>query len=156
MTNLNAQPETAGKETKLYIPAIAGLYDYTRPLSWPVVRIAVGWNLFVHGWPHILTPTMMAPGFAKMGFSSPEIWSILSALIEFGGGVAIILGFLTRFFAAAVAIEMLAILSLYWGNGFSWLGHGYEYVLMWGLVSFAIALRGGGPYSIDGLIGREL
>jgi uncharacterized membrane protein YphA (DoxX/SURF4 family) len=28
--------------------------------------------------------------------------------------------------------------------------------LMWGLLFFAIALRGGGPYSLDRLLGREL
>jgi putative oxidoreductase len=44
----------------------------------------------------------------------------------------------------------------YWGNGFSWTNHGYEYVLLWGLASFAIALRGGGPYSLDRKLGREL
>ena len=34
----------------------------------------------------------------------------------------------------------------YWGNGFSWLNRGYEYTLLWGLVSLAIALRGGGIF----------
>ena len=33
---------------------------------------------------------------------------------------------------------------------------GYEYTLLWGFVCFAIALRGGGPYSVDRVIGREL
>ena len=41
------------------------------------------------------------------------------------------------------------IFCLYWNNGFAWLSRGYEYVLLWGLVAFAIALRGGGPYSLD-------
>ena len=39
---------------------------------------------------------------------------------------------------------------------FGWTGPGYEYPLFWGLVMFAIALRGGGPYSLDRKIGREL
>ena len=51
------------------------------------------------------------------------------------------LGLFTRFFAAAAAIEMLVIFFVYWNVGFSWLRGGYEYALMWGLVSFAIALR---------------
>jgi uncharacterized membrane protein YphA (DoxX/SURF4 family) len=41
------------------------------------------------------------------------------------------------------------------GNSEPKLG-GYEYVLFLGIVMFAIALRGGGPYSVDRLIGREL
>lgn len=143
-------------EPKPLFPVLGKIYEYTVPLSWLVIRLAAGWNLLVHGWPHIQAPTNMAPAFAKMGFEPPALWSILSALVEFGGGIAIILGLFTRFFAAAVAIEMLIIFCLYWSNGFSWLGKGYEYVLLWGLMSFAIALRGGGPYSIDRLIGREL
>ena len=66
------------------------------------------------------------------------------------------LGLFTRFFAAAAAVEMLVITVLYWKAGFSWLNCGYEYTLLWGLICFAIALRGGGPYSLDRRIGIEL
>ena len=77
--------------------------------------------------------------------------------IEFAGGICIAAGLFTRFFAAAIAIEMgYLTFYYYWGNGFSWLNRGYEYVLLWGLVMLAIALRGGGPYSLDRRIGREL
>jgi uncharacterized membrane protein YphA (DoxX/SURF4 family) len=31
-----------------------------------------------------------------------------------------------------------------------------EETLIWSLIYFAIALRGGGPYSLDRVIGREL
>ena len=31
-----------------------------------------------------------------------------------------------------------------------------ELLLLWGIVIFAIALRGGGPYSVDRVIGKEL
>jgi uncharacterized membrane protein YphA (DoxX/SURF4 family) len=41
-------------------------------------------------------------------------------------------------------------------NGFSWAARGYEFTLMWGLLLFAVALRGGGPYSLDRLLGRQL
>ena len=39
---------------------------------------------------------------------------------------------------------------------FGWTQRGYEYPLFWGLVMLAIALRGGGPYSLDRKLGREL
>ena len=53
---------------------------------------------------------------------------------------------------------MLVICVTYWnsGNGFSWMKRGYEYVLLWGLLCLAMALRGGGPYSLDRKLGREL
>ena len=34
--------------------------------------------------------------------------------------------------------------------------HAAEYTLWWGIALFAIALRGGGPYSLDRVIGKEL
>ena len=37
-------------EPRLFIPALKPLYDAAVPLSWLIVRVAVGWNLFVHGY----------------------------------------------------------------------------------------------------------
>src|SRR5204862_130230 len=72
-------------------------------------------------------------------------------------GIAIAAGLFTRFFAAAVAIEMAVITFVhYWTNGFSWLNRGYEFTLLWGLVALAILWRGGGPYSLDRRMGVEL
>jgi putative oxidoreductase len=45
---------------------------------------------------------------------------------------------------------------VYWGSGFGWLQRGYEYTLLWGVMCLAIALRGGGPLSLDRLLGKEL
>jgi uncharacterized membrane protein YphA (DoxX/SURF4 family) len=117
------EPETR-HEPKLLFPGLKSFYDFAVPLAWPIVRVAVGWNLLVHGW-----------GKVARG---PSV------------------GLFTRFFAAAAAVEMLVITVLYWKAGFSWLNRGYEYTLLWGLVCFAIALRGGGPYSLDRRIGVQL
>ena len=77
--------------------------------------------------------------------------------LETVGAICIAIGLFTRFFAAALAIELLiAMFAAHWVKGFSVGAGGYEYVLFLGIVMFAIALRGGGPYSVDRLIGREL
>jgi putative oxidoreductase len=41
-------------------------------------------------------------------------------------------------------------------KGFAAAQGGYEYVLLLGVVLLAIAIRGGGPYSLDRVIGKEL
>jgi putative oxidoreductase len=41
-------------------------------------------------------------------------------------------------------------------KGFAAAQGGFEYVLLLGIVMFAIAIRGGGPYSLDRAIGKEL
>jgi putative oxidoreductase len=148
-----------GAEPKLVLPQLQSFYDVVVPLAWPVVRIAAGWNLFVHGWGKgiVRGPGAFTKGFADMGFDSMTmLWVWGSLGIELVGGAALILGLFTRFWAAAAAIEMAIIMGLYWNNGFAWLNRGYEYVLLWGLVCFAIALRGGGPYSLDRALGKEL
>lgn len=61
----------------------------------------------------------------------------------------------TRFFAAPLAIEMLiGTFAAHWAKGYA-AGGGYEYVLLIGVLTFAIPIRGGGPYLVDCLIGKE-
>jgi putative oxidoreductase len=143
-------------EPKRFFPALDSFYERVIPLASLVIRVACGWNLLVHGWGKVTRgPSAFVKAFAAMGFDSIAwVWAALA--IEFVGGAAIILGLFTRFWAAAAAIELAIITMLYWKTGFSWLQRGYEYTLLWGLVCFAIALRGGGPYSLDRKIGREL
>ena len=145
-------------EPKLLLPFLQPFYDAVAPLSWLIIRVAVGWNLIVHGYPKLLNGSNDAilKAFADLGYNPPALWFWASAGIETFAGISLILGLFTRFFAAPAAIEMLFITITYWGNGFGWMRRGYEYVLLWGLLCFAIALRGGGPYSLDRKLGREL
>ena len=144
-------------EPKLLLPQLQSFYDSVIPLAWPIVRIAIGLNLMIHGWGKVSRgPGAFVKPFADLGFEPAILWVWGGLLIEFVGGIAIMLGLFTRFWAAAAAIEMAIISYIYLKNGFSWLNRGYEYTLMWGLICFAISLRGGGPYSLDRKLGREL
>jgi len=145
-------------EPKLVLPFLQPFYDAVIPWTWPLIRVAVGWDLIVHGWGKILRgPVEQGALLARDGGPFGVKMAIFLIFVEFVGGICIALGLFTRFFAAAVAIEMGYLTFIqYWANGFSWLNRGYEYVLLWGLVSLTIALRGGGPYSLDRKIGHEL
>lgn len=149
--------ESQVENTKLLLPGLASFYRWANPVSWLIVRVAIGLNLVMHGWPKVPGgPAAYAGRLAQLGLPHSELFAWADILIEFVGGIAIMLGLFTRFFAAAAAIEMAFIMVMYLPNGFTWLNRGYEYVLMWGLVCFAIALRGGGPYSLDRRIGIQL
>lgn len=143
---------------KLFFPALRPLYAFLEPLSWLLIRCACGVILAVHGWGKLVNPAAkLVPAFAKMGYENPIPLIHLLTYVEFIGGIAIAAGLFTRFFAAAVTIEMAVIVfAHYLPNGFSWLNRGYEFTLLWGLVALAILWRGGGPYSLDGKIGKEL
>jgi putative oxidoreductase len=71
----------------------------------------------------------------------------------------LILGLLTRVVAASIAIELAVItFVVYWPHGFRFNvdGGGAEFPFLWGLMVFAVALRGGGPCSLDRKIGWEI
>jgi putative oxidoreductase len=146
------------REPQALLPFLQPVYDVVTPLAWPIVRVAVGWNMIVHGYGKIMRGMeKQAENLVHDGVGGGVLLAQFLTVVELGGGIFIALGLFTRFWAAACAIELGYItFVLYWHNGFSWTGRGYEYTLMWGLICFAIALRGGGPYSLDRVLGREL
>ena len=147
------------REPRPIIASLEPFYEFARPFSWLILRIGVGLILAIHGYGKIgrmTPPVALVKAYPSLESIGTQLtFSLL--IIEFVGGMAIMLGLFTRFFAAAAAIEM-AVLTfiIYWSSGFSWLNRGYEFTLLWGFMCFAIALRGGGPYSLDRRIGREL
>jgi putative oxidoreductase len=142
---------------RLLFPGLQGFYERAIPLSWLVVRLAAGLILVVHGWGKIVRGEAIAGQMVQYGLTPGMLYVYILLVVEFIGGLCIALGAFTRFFAAAAAIEMAYItFFLYLPNGFSWLNRGYEYTLLWGAVLFAIALRGGGPYSLDRKLRAEL
>ena len=141
------------------IPALAPLYAHTADLSWLVVRATAGLMLLPHGIPKVFSQgvaAFAAAGLARRGIEPALPLAYVVAFLETVGGACIALGLFTRFFAVAVAIEMAVIAYHSAAKGFGWINGGYEYPLMWGLIMFAIALRGGGPYSLDRALGKEL
>ena len=79
----------ARTETKLFLPFLQPFYDAVIPLSWLILRVAVGWNLLVHGWGKIMigpTPGFLK-AFADLGYTPPEFFFWSSFLIEMLVGV---------------------------------------------------------------------
>lgn len=140
-------------EPKLFLPFLRPLYQQVVPLSWLIIRCTAGLILFTHGYAKIAHIDAVAANMAKNGISPPLLVAYLVTFVETVGALAVAVGLFTRFFAAAAAIDLAVItFRVFWPRGFG----GYEFILMWGLFMFAIALRGGGPYSLDRLLGREL
>lgn len=147
-------------EPKLIFPGLAGFYAAVSDLWYPMIRIAIGIILFMHGYAKVANLGMakvIANFGTNYGLPFPTFMAYSAVFLETVGAICIAIGLFTRFFAAALAIELLiAMLAAHWAKGFSVGAGGYEYVLFLGIVMFAIALRGGGPYSVDRLIGKEL
>jgi putative oxidoreductase len=144
-------------QTRLLIPRLRPFYQWAEPVSWALVRVTAGLMIIPHGWPKVVAGVgaTAAGALAKRGIEPAEPLAVVLMLLETVGGLCVALGLFTRFFAVGIAIEMAVIVYQYIPK-FGWTGPGYEYPLMWGLVMLAIALRGGGPYSLDRKLGREL
>jgi putative oxidoreductase len=146
-------------QAKLLYPGLAGFYEAMLPVAETLVRLVVGAMFLMHvsGKFNVGAGAVAANIFAKNGIEPALAWAYVAMFVEVVGGACLVLGLFTRFVAAVLAIEMLiAFLFVHLPHGYGVGGGGYEYVLLIGATCFAFAIRGGGPYSIDRLLGKEL
>ncbi|MBM3600467.1 MAG: DoxX family protein [Alphaproteobacteria bacterium] len=141
------------------VPAAAGIYEPLMPYAYPLVRIVAGGFLAPHGYPKLFVAgraEQTAGFFSKVGLEPALQLVYLVGVTEFVGGILIALGLLTRPAAIGAAILLaVAAFKVHLANGFFWTTGGLEYPLMWCLIMVAIAIKGGGAYSIDRRIGKE-
>jgi len=145
-----------------YVPAFAGIYSAFEPFALPLLRLAMGLILVPHGcqklfgWFGGMGFDKFTELFDKIGWHPAAFWVALVALTESVGGLMLAFGFFTRFAAAAIFIFMLNAMWQTSAKGFFWAQGGMEYALLIGTVALVFLIRGGGKYSIDNALGREL
>ena len=120
-----------------------------------ILRFFVGMGMMAHGWTKIQKP------FGWMGPDGPPGWlQALGALGEFGGGLALLLGFLTPLGALGVLCTMIGA-WYFVHQGDPWLSPDpkaktFENAALHGAIAFTLLLTGPGRYSFDALIwGRK-
>jgi putative oxidoreductase len=152
--------DTAAEPRPLFA-GLAPLHRIGRTLAWPLVRIVSGGLLFAHGYVKLFVSGVggVAGFMARVGIEPALPAAYAVTTLETLGAVCVLLGLFTRFFATGIFIELMVVAIAVSGkNGFGWTnpGGGWEYPFYWGMIFLAIALRGGGPFSLDRAIGREL
>ncbi|HTW46568.1 MAG TPA: DoxX family protein [Acidobacteriaceae bacterium] len=88
----------------------------------------------------------------------PPFFAACAILAEFFGGIFLLAGFLSRFAALAIAIDMMvAILKVHFRNGLLGGpgGAGYEFPLALLALAILIISKGGGAMSIDRAIAKD-
>jgi putative oxidoreductase len=117
-----------------------------------VLRLVMGAAFVLHGWPKIQNLTTW------MGDQQPALLQALAAIAEFGGGIALILGFLTRLAALGLGATMVGALVLYHlpeGHDFVPSKPGepsFELAAVYLACSFVFLLLGPGRISLDALL----
>jgi putative oxidoreductase len=121
-----------------------------------LLRVGVGGTMIAHGVKHARSLKGTAGWFESIGFRQPQLQANMSAVVEIGAGAALLAGVATPLSAAAVVGTMaVAARSVHVPNGFFITKEGWEYVATLSVASVAIAALGGGPVSIDRLIGLD-
>jgi putative oxidoreductase len=122
-----------------------------------VLRLFAGACLAAHGAQKFfqLGISAFAGHLAAMGFPAPGLLAFLSASAEFGGGILVALGLLTRPAALALTVNMLvAAFAVHAKDGY-FLPKGMEYALNLAAAFAALVLAGAGRFSLDALLGRR-
>jgi putative oxidoreductase len=72
-----------------------------------IVRIVLGGIMIYYGWPKVKDPAKNARDFSSIGFKPGWLWGSVVLVVEFGGGLLIMLGLLTPIAATLFGFEML-------------------------------------------------
>lgn len=125
--------------------------------DWGLValRVVAGTIFIVHGIPKLFGPQPGIAGFTgwlrSMNVPLAGVCGVVVPLLEFFGGIALILGFLTQAFALLLAVNMLVATLLKMtkmGKKFSGDG-GWEFDFILLAAMLALLVGGSGPYSLD-------
>lgn len=130
------------------------------------VRIALSW-IFIYYGAGKLFSAFNGPGIHRTAlyFSGTAhlrpggFFAVMAGLIEFGGGIAMALGLLSRLAAFALFVDqVMAMITVSWANGINSLTNnaGYEFNIALAVLALAVMALGAGRLSIDNLIGRRL
>lgn len=94
---------------------------------------------------------------ASIGLTPGYLMALLAGSAEFLGGIALLVGLLTRPAALLLAFTMaVAILAVHVGNGLFMSNNGYEFGLALLAGSLALGIQGGGRWSLDRLIAQRV
>jgi putative oxidoreductase len=113
-----------------------------------ILRIGLGIAFIFHGLPKLMGgPDAWAGLGGAMGLPAPAAFGFIAAIIEFGGGILLAVGWLFRPANILLALQMLAAMIFHFqqGDEYSQWSHPLKMLI----VFVALILIGPGRYSLD-------
>jgi putative oxidoreductase len=148
----------------LIVPSLGGVYEKLMPYMYPLLRAMMGLIFIPHGMQKLFGVFGAFPMQGYVGFFGKFLgptfgtsgWVYYIGCLEFFGGIALVIGLLTRFVAVQF-VAFMAIAALFVNSevGWFWTKGGTEVSLSWGVVCLFILIMGAGPMSVDRKIGKE-
>ena len=122
-----------------------------------LVRIIVGVIFIAHGYMKFFV--MGIPGttgfFTQVGVPAPSLMAPFVATLEVAGGIALVIGLLTRLAALGLAINMLVAIFLVRLEGGFFAPNGAEFEILLCIACVALVIAGAGAFSADEAIARR-
>jgi len=152
----------------LILPELGTLYRTLAPWTELLLRVVVGLALVPHAlrnsfgfFPNTGQPlrnvTMLADYLDKQGYRPGWFFAPAISAVQLICGPLIALGLFTRLAALPVVLFLLVSNVERWRVGkYFWNQLGLEYTLMWTVAALYVLVHGGGLYSVDHLLGREI
>ena len=122
-----------------------------------IVRLVVGTIFIAHGGQKLFVYGLdgVAGGFAQMGVPFASVMGPFIGFVEFFGGIALIIGLLTRLASFGLFATMLgAMVLVHLPAGF-FAPQGIEFPLSLAGSALMLVVTGAGAYSVDSLIARR-
>lgn len=119
-----------------------------------LLRLGVGVIFIVAGWGKLTGIEGTAGFFGNLGIPMPGIMAWVVALVEFLGGIMMLVGYKVRIPGVLLAITMLvAILLVKLGGDNPFRGMRLELMLL--LSSLALSIMSTGKYSLDAVLDKQ-
>ena len=151
-------------DADLVFPALGSLYAALGPWVEALLRAITGLILVPHGlraglgfFPNTGMPVdslrKLALAVAAAGYRPGLLWATVVVATEVIGGPMLALGLFTRPVCVPVFILLALSVVAHWRDGWFWNTLGIEYPLLWAACALYFLVNGGGPISLDRLIG---
>jgi len=139
-------------------PALAKYYPQGSEWGYVLLRVTAGLMLIPHVWPKLMMgPAAVAAGVMTRRGIEPALAAAYAVIIlEVVGAICITLGLFTRPVALLLVLEFIVIVKVHAVGGWGVGSGGSEFAFLWMIVYVFIMLRGGGPYSLDAKLGKEV
>lgn len=135
------------------IPFLAPIYAALEPLAYAALRVTSGLIMATFGWSKLFGDGMARDIelFQRLGLEPAVPLAYFTSGLELIGGLAIVVGLLTRPLSFMLFIQLVVIVVLVMIPR----GAGYHLTVVW-LGAFALmSVHGGGRLSLDRWLGRE-
>lgn len=125
-----------------------------------LLRVVLGITFIAHGYNHGWGGGGLAGTtrwFESIGLRPAKVHAAVSAYMEVAVGVALVVGLLVPFAAAAgIGTMVVAFVTVHRYNGFFIFKEGYEYVMVLTTALIVLATLGTGRYSLDNAFDLDL